>query len=124
MIESGGPARPVRRISVAGIGRPPWSRLGPCRGGGLSAAANPSRLYEHRALGRPVGATPVADTDGFGGLVRVGQTAGEVTDLLREALAAPPADSDRRIAFARRNSWEGRAAKVVEFLGALKHRAG
>ncbi|MFQ5430865.1 MAG: glycosyltransferase, partial [Phycisphaerae bacterium] len=96
----------------------------PFRVGGIAAAANPIKIYEYLALGRPVVSTPVADTDGFEGLVRVGRTAGEVTDLLREALAATPADTDRRVAFARRNSWDDRAAEIVEFLDALKRRAG
>ena len=51
----------------------------------VSRAANPVKIYEYLALGKPVVSTPVADTETFGGLVHVGRSADEIAALLRAA---------------------------------------
>ena len=85
----------------------------------VSRAANPVKIYEYLALGKPVVSTPVADTDSFEGLVRVGHDADEIVEHLRAALAEGSAQADRRVAFARANSWDARAADYVSFTASL-----
>jgi len=85
----------------------------------VSRAANPVKIYEYLALGKPVVSTPVADTDSFEGLVRVGRDADEIVAHLRAALAEGDAHADRRVAFARANSWDARAADYVSFIASL-----
>lgn len=87
----------------------------------VSALANPVKIYEYLALGKPVVSTPVADTESFQNLVRVARDEQEMVAQLRGAL-----DEDRtahaaaaREAFARANSWGVRAAEYVHFARAL-----
>ncbi len=88
----------------------------------VSRSANPVKIYEYLALGKPVVTTPVADTDTFGELARVGRDADEIAEHLRAALD----DGDEpavaaRVAFARENSWDARAAQYVDFVRGLSH---
>lgn len=85
----------------------------------VSRSANPVKIYEYLALGKPVVTTPVAGTESFGDLVRVGMTAGEVVEHLRLALDERERGSDERIRFARSNSWSSRAAAYVSFIRTL-----
>lgn len=94
----------------------------PFRSGRVAQSANPVKVYEYLALGKPVVSTPVADTDSFAGLVAVGRTAEEITDLLRAAVREPPADADARRAFAAANSWDARARQIVDFVASLDAR--
>ncbi len=96
----------------------------PFRQDDVGRAANPVKIYEYLALGKPVVTTPVADTDAFGDLVRVVRTADEAAGALRGYLAEP-ADPAAAIAFARENSWDRRAREYVEWLacGALRRPA-
>ncbi len=95
----------------------------------VSRAANPVKIYEYLALGKPVVTTPVADTDSFGNLVRVGQDAGDIVGHLQAAVAErdraahdarDSAVAAARVAFARDNSWDARAAAFVDFVHALR----
>lgn len=88
----------------------------------VSRAANPVKIYEYLAVGKPVVTTPVADTDSFGGLVRVGRTPEEIVAQLRAAVGERDADVERRRAFARANSWDARAVEYVSFLTSLDQR--
>jgi glycosyltransferase involved in cell wall biosynthesis len=85
----------------------------------VSRAANPVKIYEYLALGKPVVSTPVADTDSFEGLVRVGRSADEIVGHVRAALAEGDAQAGRRVSFARANSWDSRAADYVSFVASL-----
>ena len=82
----------------------------------ISEAANPVKIYEYLARGKPVVSTKVADLDSFEGLVRAATTAREVGDLIGEALAGGGADAPSRIAFAEANSWVARAEDVLRFV--------
>jgi glycosyltransferase involved in cell wall biosynthesis len=86
----------------------------------VSRAANPVKIYEYLALGKPVVSTPVADTDSFEGLVRVGHSADEIAGHLRAALSEGDTRADQRVAFARANSWDARAADYVSFIASLR----
>jgi len=84
----------------------------------VSRAANPVKIYEYLAMGKPVVTTPVADTDKFDDLVRVGVDRAEIIEHLRAALTEEPRVEERK-AFARANSWDVRAAEYVSFIQGL-----
>jgi glycosyltransferase involved in cell wall biosynthesis len=85
----------------------------------VSRAANPVKIYEYLALGKPVVSTPVADTASFEGLVRVGCGTDEIVAHLRAAVAEGDDQSARRVRFARANSWDVRASAYASFVAAL-----
>ena len=85
----------------------------------VAAAANPVKLYEYLALGKPVVSTPVADPESFGGLVAFVGGSNEMIDELRRAVRDEGARGEDRVAFARTNSWDARASEIVEYVGAL-----
>ncbi len=91
----------------------------PFRDDAISRAANPIKLYEYLALGKPVVSTPVADPDGFRGLVQFAHEADTLARLLRQALEAPCPDAAARQAFARENAWQARAGQIETFLCGL-----
>ena len=91
----------------------------PFKQNAVGLAANPVKIYEYLALGKPVISTPVADTESFGELVQVARTASEMAARLRDALAAPPATRAPRVAFAQENSWDVRAREYVQCVAAL-----
>ncbi len=99
----------------------------PFKQNAVGAAANPVKIYEYLALGKPVVTTPVADTAVFGALLAVGRSADEIVVALRAALAGEATSSgltrvkarDARVAFARENSWEARAREYVRFVQKL-----
>jgi glycosyltransferase involved in cell wall biosynthesis len=95
----------------------------PFREGDVAAAANPVKIYEYLALGKPVVSTPVADLDAFGPLVTVARGAAEMIPALRRAVDQP-GDPAARVAFARANSWQVRARALADFAaGRLGSRA-
>ncbi len=85
----------------------------------VGLSANPVKMYEYLALGKPVVSTPVADVESFEGLVEVGRTPDEVAECLRRALRHPPTDAEARSAFATRNSWATRATAYASFAAGL-----
>jgi glycosyltransferase involved in cell wall biosynthesis len=86
----------------------------------VSRMANPVKIYEYLALGKPVVSTPVADTDSFAEHVRVGRDAGEIAGHLRAAVGEADGQGAERVRFARANSWDARAAEYVSFVAALR----
>ncbi|MCB9913682.1 MAG: glycosyltransferase [Planctomycetes bacterium] len=85
----------------------------------VGRAANPVKLYEYLALGKPACSTPVADLNSFEGLVSAAEGAEAMTQALRAALAEGAARATERRAFAARNGWSARAAEVLAFAGSL-----
>ncbi len=85
----------------------------------VAAAANPVKIYEYLALGRPVVTTPVADVDSFGSLIAVARSAEEMASALRGALMAPTDLAADRVRFAEENTWASRSREYVEFVGSL-----
>ncbi len=85
----------------------------------VAAAANPVKIYEYLALGKPVVSTPVADTESFDDLVAVGRTPEELITLLRRALSEGAARAEARQSFADHNSWDARAAAYARFVASL-----
>ncbi len=85
----------------------------------VGAAANPVKLYEYLALGKPTVTTPVADTDTFGDVLAVADNVGDMVDCLRAACVVDAAKTEARLAFARANTWEARGRDYVEFVASL-----
>ena len=85
----------------------------PFREGDVARAADPIKLYEYLALGRPVVTSDVVDPQAFDGLIVSGSGADALAARIREALEDDPADSARRRAFADRNTWQIRARSLL-----------
>ncbi len=86
----------------------------------ISRLANPVKIYEYLALGKPVVSTPVADVESFEGLVQVGADAPALAAALRSALEQrDESAAARRREFARRNSWDARAEQFARFVDRL-----
>ena len=88
----------------------------------ISTAANPVKIYEYLALGKPVVSTPVADPHHFADLIDVGASPAAIAGALRSASAPTARTSElqgRRIAFARRNTWRARADEYADFIASL-----
>jgi len=116
--------------NVRFLGRRPYERVPayvaafdvcwvPFDHGRIARAANPVKVYEYLALGKPVVSTPIADVDSFDPHVRVGHDVGEVVAQLRAAAGEPDGRATQRMQFARANSWDSRAAQYLDFIGTL-----
>lgn len=90
----------------------------------VGKAANPVKIYEYLALGKPVVTTPVADTDSFGGLVQVAYTPAEMVARLRDAVLVPASAATACVEYARHNAWELRAREYLHFLASLDGQTG
>ncbi|HQN07954.1 MAG TPA: glycosyltransferase [Thermoanaerobaculia bacterium] len=92
----------------------------PFRRSTLTEAANPVKAYEIMATGRPLVSVPLPELEPFGDLVRFGNGPVEFERRIEEALREDgPEIVDRRRDFARRNSWDTRAARFAELVRAL-----
>lgn len=120
---------PHPRANVLQLGPVPHERVPACidafdvgwlpfRNEAVGRSANPIKLYEYLALGKPVVTTPLADLDEFSGLVSVGESAQEVVRLLEERLA-DGSTGEKRVALARNCSWRHRADALVAFIDEL-----
>ncbi|MBK8271246.1 MAG: glycosyltransferase [Planctomycetes bacterium] len=89
----------------------------PFKVGDIASAANPVKIYEYLALGKPVVTTPVADTEVFGPMIRVGRSPDEIAQALRELHESnTPPDIAARQNFACQNSWQQRARDFAAFI--------
>jgi len=128
-----GPAQaahsPTPRENVLQLGPVPHDRVPACiaacdlgwlpfRPDAVGRGANPIKLYEYLALGKPVVTTPLADLEDFRGLVSVGESAEEVARLLEQQLAEG-SPGDKRLALARDCSWRQRAEVLLSFIDEL-----
>jgi glycosyltransferase involved in cell wall biosynthesis len=93
----------------------------PFRQNAVGLAANPVKIYEYLALGKPVVSTPVADMESFGDHVVAVRDAREAEAALAR-LAHAPGPAEPRIAFAAANSWTQRAREYVGFIAARPDR--
>ncbi|MFH1746138.1 MAG: glycosyltransferase [Planctomycetota bacterium] len=89
--------------------------------GVVGRSANPVKIYEYLALGKPVVTTPVSDTQAFGNVVVTAATVDEMMAALRMAVSEGRTGAQARIAYARANSWEARARAFMEFVTTLNH---
>lgn len=92
----------------------------PFRSGDIAQAANPVKIYEYLALGKPVVTTPVADTGSFGDTVFVARSDVEAIRAIQRAIESRSADQTvARREFARRNSWQQRSCDYLQFISKL-----
>jgi glycosyltransferase involved in cell wall biosynthesis len=87
----------------------------PFRRNFVAEVANPVKIYEYLAAGKPVVTTVVADLESFQGLVTTAEGAAAMVEKLCSA-AHGEGGVEGRKAFARANSWEARAEQYVSFL--------
>ena len=91
----------------------------PFRLNDLTRGANPVKLYEYLAQGKPVVATAIDEAASFDGLVRVAQTAEEFIRQVDLALAeADGAEAEalfaRRVQYAAQHTWKARARALED----------
>jgi glycosyltransferase involved in cell wall biosynthesis len=83
----------------------------------VTRAANPVKLWEYLATGKPVVSTPIPEVLPLRGLVRIAESA----NLAREIASAMNDHylQAERVALARANSWEARYEAIAKFLPEL-----
>ncbi len=87
----------------------------------LTEAMDPVKLYEMMALGLEVVAPPLPEMEAHGDLVRLAEGVEGFLGAIEEVLEAPSGGEahDRRLAFARANTWDTRAAELERALEKL-----
>jgi hypothetical protein len=124
------PAALASRANVRFLGPRPYAHVPayvqafdaswvPFRTDAVGRAANPVKIYEYLALGKPVVSTAVADLAMFEGLVEHVDDVDQAVLALRAALAEGDARAGERRAFAARNSWRARVAELGRFLDGM-----
>jgi hypothetical protein len=73
----------------------------------------PIKAYEYLACGRPVVSAPIDAALDFGDLVAIAQRGSWVAAIEATLAADGPAAAQRRIDYARRNTWDQRVADLV-----------
>jgi glycosyltransferase involved in cell wall biosynthesis len=82
----------------------------------LTRSMDPIKLYDYLASGKPIVSTSVAGTERFADVVYIGDTSGEFVVALERALAEGCALTERRLAYARRNTWPRRADEMWQIV--------
>jgi teichuronic acid biosynthesis glycosyltransferase TuaH len=113
--------------NVHHLGIKPYEQLGrylaamdvciiPLRRNELMRLADPNKLYEYAAAGRPI-VTPKhsSDLEPLGSFVHLAETDEEFIEGLRRALSEDP-DAERLLEFARSSSWQARADAVARLI--------
>ncbi len=92
----------------------------PFRRSSLTEAANPVKAYEIMATGRPLVSVPLPELEPFGDLIRFGSDSIGFERQIEAAIREDdPGIVERRRDFARRNSWDARAAVFEELISSL-----
>ena len=86
-------------------------------------ACNPVKLKEYLAVGRPIVTTPFYELKRYEGLVRIAEEPGNFAREIRSALAEE-VDADRLRARVHGETWEAKAASVVDELERVGLRLG
>lgn len=78
--------------------------------------ANPLKLREYLAMGKPIVSVSTPEIDDFADVVRIARTREEFLAELDATLAAPdrPVDIQRRLNFVSASSWENRVHEVMD----------
>lgn len=120
---------PVRGRNIYKLGMRPYERLPaylhevdvtliPFLDSQVSRAANPVKLWEYLATGKPVVSSPLPEVLPLRNLVRIA-----VPDTFAQEISAALFDQEsapKRIAVAKNNSWEARYEAIVHFLPELE----
>ena len=91
----------------------------PFRDGETMRAANPLKLREYLAAGRPVVSTDFPWLDGYRDLVEVAADPADFAAALAAARHAPPERAALRRARVAGESWQARAAEAAAFIDRL-----
>jgi hypothetical protein len=115
-----------RQLNVRLIGKRPYALLPaygkvfdaaiiPYRAGPWSHHANPLKLREYLAMGKPVVAVDTPQTRQFADIVDVAATREEFLQKLDVAVSRPPsaAEIDRRVQRVAGESWAGRSKRML-----------
>ena len=78
----------------------------------LTRSMDPIKLYDYLATGKPIVSTPVAGVERFPDGVHVGEGSQGFLDALEGALQEPSDLRQRRLRYARENTWERRAGEM------------
>jgi glycosyltransferase involved in cell wall biosynthesis len=118
-----------RQLNVRLIGKRPYALLPaygkvfdaaiiPYRAGPWSHHANPLKLREYLAMGKPVVAVDTPQTRQFADIVDVAATREEFLQKLDVAVSRPPsaAEIDRRVQRVAGESWAGRSNRILAVL--------
>lgn len=86
----------------------------------LTMGTNPLKLYEYLAAGLPVVSVPLPETAQFGGLVLTGEGK-DFIQAVNDALSSPANEKDfiARQTFAKKETWNNRAAEMIDFLHSI-----
>jgi len=79
----------------------------------ISEYADPLKVYEYCALGKPVVSTVLFNAGGPEPPISVAATPDAFAGAIRASLAEPLSERKRRIDFARRHTWRSRAERFV-----------
>lgn len=113
-----------RRGNVFHLGAKPYERLGayvaamdvcviPLKMNELMRSADPNKLYEYAACGRPIVTMKHSeDLEPFRGMIHLAESPAEFIEGIRIALASG-ANQEKLLEFARKRSWQARADEIA-----------
>jgi glycosyltransferase involved in cell wall biosynthesis len=117
----------ARRGNVFHLGAKPYERLGayiaamdvcviPLKMNDLMRSADPNKLYEYAACGRPIVTMKHSkDLEPFRGMIHLAESPAEFIEGIRLALASG-ANQEKLLEFARRRSWQARADEIASLV--------
>lgn len=76
---------------------------------------NPIKMWEYMAAGKPVVTTAIPECQKYKEIYASGDFLGDIAKALKDTKAK----RDKRIKLAKANSWDARAKKAIEILGAM-----
>lgn len=97
--------------------------LNPFRLTRLTQTVSPLKFYEYLASGRPIASVPMPEIMEFDDVVEFGQGLEGFTAAIEKALDDTPQKKERRLARAGENSWESRAAFMMDKIAAHLDKA-
>jgi glycosyltransferase involved in cell wall biosynthesis len=120
-----GPLKGLSNVHL--LGQKPYASLpGYCRGfdvaiipfrqNELTMRANPIKLREYLAAGKPIVSTPLPEVLQFGELAQAAECANEFVRKIEHCLSEDPSLPARRMASVRHQSWAARATELAAVL--------
>ena len=118
----------ARRVNIFHLGAKPYEMLGayiaamdvciiPLKVNELMRSADPNKLYEYAACGRPIVTMKHSeDLEPLRGMIFLAGSREDFVEGIRMALASG-ADQDKLREFARRRSWQARADEIASLIG-------
>jgi len=126
----------ARRGNIFHLGAKPYEKLGgyiaamdvciiPLKVNALMRSADPNKLYEYAACGKPIVTMRHSeDLEPLGGMIHLASSKEEFVEQIRLALASG-ANQEKLQEFARKRSWQARADEMASLIGeALARKRG